>query len=286
MLLVSAVGFARDRRSIVAHMTGQTLNDHWLAADVRRRLAAFVAQLRSGVDGGAKVPNLAWTVSELGAHVASLPGFYDVQHQAGEHFEQPDDFDAMSTNARSHITETEVGAVADRLEAEYHRFFEEYGQLPAQTDRWFYGRRTTLLSLCAMFVNELILHGRDLAAVTGAEMPKLNRQQANAIADATMIITPSFVDKDKARQQPNGVYGVSFRGGNDYTWRLADGDLSITKGKPAKADARLNADPVTFMMTSMGRMSDARAALSGGMMAYGRKPWRLAGLGKIVADGV
>ncbi len=277
---------AYGRRTIVTFMTGQPLNDHWLAADVRRALGAFVAQLRSGVEGATKVPNLDWTVSELGAHVASLPGFYDVQHEAGDHFEQPDDFDAMSTSARAHITETEVEAVADRLEAEYGRFFKEYGDLPAQTQRCFYGRRTNLLSLCAMFVNELILHGRDLAAVTGAEMPKLNRQQANAIADATMIITPSFVDRDKARQQPNGVYGVSFRGGSDYTWTLSDGDLIITEGKPAKADARLNADPVTFMMTSMGRMSDARAALSGGMVAYGRKPWRFLGLGTITADGV
>lgn len=54
-------------------------------------------------------------------------------------------------------------------------------------------------------------------------------------------------------------------------------------GKP---DAVLNADPATFAMISLGRGSQVLASLSGNMVAYGRKPWRLLALGNVVVDGV
>lgn len=79
---------------------------------------------------------------------------------------------------------------------------------------------------------------------------------------------------------------ISFRGGNDYTWVLSNGALEITTGRRRRADARLNADPATFALSSLGRISDTRAGLTGGVVAYGRKPWRLSALGTIAVDGV
>ena len=137
----------------------------------------------------------------------------------------------------------------------------------------------------AMMLSELVLHGRDLAMVTGAAKPELTRQQTNAIIDAISVTTPQFVDPTKARALPDGVYHLHFRGGRDFTWRLQDGSLSITRGEPSRPDARLNADPVTFLMSSLGRISDLRAGITGGIVSYGRKPWRFLALGNIVADG-
>jgi hypothetical protein len=41
-----------------------------------------------------------------------------------------------------------------------------------------------------------------------------------------------------------------------------------------------------FMLSSLGRVSQVKAALSGKMVTYGRKPWRFVGLGNVVADGL
>ena len=101
-----------------------------------------------------------------------------------------------------------------------------------------------------------------------------------------MLTTPSFVDEGRAGAQPDGVYHVRFRGGNDYTWTKRRGTLAIERGRPDRADARLSADPATFLLASLGRVSQVRAALSGGMIAYGLRPWRFVGLGTIAIDGV
>lgn len=260
------------------------VSDHWLVIETRQALTAFTNQLRSGVDGAAKIPNLEWTVADLGAHLACLPSLYRRLHEQGTTFETPDDFATFSDATRAHITETDPAALADLIEAELGSFLDEIDDL--DEPRWLYARETTAGNICAAFLSEAILHGRDLAAVTGATMPTFTRQQANAIVHAMSFITPAFIDRNKASQLPDGVYHVKFRGGNDYTWRLNAGEFSIEQGKPSKADAHLNADPAAFVMSSLGRLSDARAALTGAMFTYGRKPWRFLGLGKLAADGI
>ena len=122
--------------------------------------------------------------------------------------------------------------------------------------------------------------------MTGGEPPTLTRREALVAIDAMMVITPVFVDPAKAAAQPDGTYHVHFRGGPDVTWIKRGDKLEIEAGRPAKADARLNADPAAFVMTSLGRMSDARAALTGKMVVYGRRPWRFAGLGTLAIAGV
>ena len=122
--------------------------------------------------------------------------------------------------------------------------------------------------------------------MSGAAKPSYERREANLAVDAIMVTTEFFVDEAKAQAQPDGVYHLQFRGGHDYTWTKQGGRLMIVQGRPAKADARMNADPAKFLMTALGRYGPIRAGLTGGMVAYGRKPWRFVGLGTIAVDGV
>ena len=97
---------------------------------------------------------------------------------------------------------------------------------------------------------------------------------------------PAFVDPGKVAALPDGTYHLRFRGGNDYTYRVTGGRLEIEDGRNGKADAVMSAAPETFAMISLGRGNQIAAALTGKVVAYGRKPWRLLALGNIVADGV
>ncbi len=112
-------------------------------------------------------------------------------------------------------------------------------------------------------LNEAAMHGLDLALVTGGPVPKLDRREANAVCDATMAIAHVFVDPVKLAAQPDGVYHIKFRGGKDYTWTKRGSELIATEGKPPKADAHLNTDPAMCMLSSLGRIGQAKAALSG-----------------------
>ena len=256
----------------------------WMAEAVRQRARAFADQLRACAHGGIPVPNLEWTVADLGQHVACLPAFWEDQHAHGADFQRPDDFAACSDAARAHITETEPNHLAAQIERE----LDDYLELLAAGDgqRWLYGVPTTASNMCGLALNELVLHGRDLAAVTGADKPTFERREANLAVDASMVTTAFFVDEAKARARPDGIYHLRFRGGHHYTWTKRGGELVVEQGRPERADAHLNADPAVFLMTALGRYGQIRAALTGGMLAYGRRPWRFFGLGTVMSDGV
>ena len=162
-------------------MTGTVL-EPWLVETIRRRAQEFAAQLRPLEDGTTPVPNLEWSVTELAQHVACLPSFWDGQHQRGDSFERPDNFAAYSDAARGHIDETVPWQLATRIEADFESFV--IALTGCEEQRWLYGVKASASNMCGLALNELILHGRDLAQVTGAALPTFERREANVAVDA------------------------------------------------------------------------------------------------------
>lgn len=255
----------------------------WLVEAAKRRVAGFTEALRTVDDTSVSVPNLEWSVATLAQHVACLPSFWDTQHDLGSDFVRPADFGAFADQARAHIIETDAGQLADLIEAEFEDFISKLADDP---QRWLYGVETAASNMLGLVINETVIHGMDLAAVTGTLAPTFEEREAHVAVSAMMTTTPCFIDEDRAKAQPDGVYHVSFKGGKDYTWTKAGGTLSITEGKPDKPDARMKADPTMFLLSSLGRVSQIKAGLSGKMMATGRRPWRFLSLPKMVIDDV
>ncbi len=257
-------------------------NWNWLRREVRSAAAAFAADLRGVTDTGVKVPNLDWSVAELGAHLAALPHLYREQHRVGVDFEPPADWAAFSRGARAHITTTDATELADLITDGIEALLVPDDP---NEERLLYGCRTNVYNTAAGALTECILHGQDLGTLTGRK-PRMYRRHAVAGIEQQMAITPVFVDRAKAAELA-GVYGLSFRGGPDFTYRIdGGGGLAVERGRPVRADARLNADPVAFLATGLGRMHPIVAGLTGRIVAYGRKPWRMIQLGDIVVDGV
>ncbi len=256
----------------------------WLATAAKQRVGDFVRDLRTVSDTSLPVPNLAWTVADLAQHVACLGSYWQKHHDAGPDYERPADFAANSDRARAHITETDAAKLAELIEHELSDYIASAVEGPE--DLWLYGLKNSASDMLALLLSETVMHGRDLARVTGSTPPMLGQAEAHAVVDAFMVTTPFFVDAEKARAQPDGVYHVAFRGGKDYTWTKQGDKLTVTEGRPQRADARLKTDPGMFVLSSLGRVGQIRAAMSGKMVSYGRKPWRFLGLGKIVADGI
>lgn len=254
----------------------------WLRREVDLALDAYLAQL-DGLDGREHVPNLDWTVSELTAHLASLPGVFRRQHELGAAFESPDDWARFSVEQRSHIPIDDLGRPADLLRSEVTGLLDAVDD-PAAS-RWLYGCETTDRNVAGAILAELIIHGQDLGRLTGRP-PELTTEQAAAALPNTMAVAPAFVDRDKASTVA-GTYHLGFRGHGDWTFRISGaGTLEATSGRPDRADARLSADPATFLLVSLGRVNRFVPALTGRIVAYGRRPWRLLAIGDITVDGV
>src|SRR5690606_41294437 len=55
---------------------------------------------------------------------------------------------------------------------------------------------------------------------------------------------------------------------------------ALTIGESGRPDVRITADPATWLLLVYGRGSAARAALTGKVVASGRRPWLAPGLAK------
>lgn len=255
---------------------------NWLRAETRAAATNFASQLRSLQDGSARVSNLDWTVAQLGAHLASLPELYRTQNELAV-FEPPPDWARFSIDAAAPITDRGTASLADQVETNTAAFIDELGSDPSAA-RTLYGQSTTAGWAAGGLLSEFILHGADLGGLTGQKC-RLGRRQANAAIPQMMVLAPTFVDPEKAKGL-DGTYGLRFRGGSEWTYVLQDGVLTVTEGRPSKADAHISADAAAFIRVALGRMNQFAPALTGKVVVWGRKPWRMLQLGDIAVDGV
>lgn len=257
----------------------------WLTGEVGTALDGFVSAL-DGLDGATKVPNLDWTVAELAAHLASLPRLYRSQDEVGPDFERPDDFARFSVEQRAHLDTSDLNSVADVVRSEIGGLIT---QIEATGDpdgsRWLYGQATTHRNVAGSVLAELIIHAQDLAPLSGSR-PTLSRPQAMAGLHGAFAIMPAFIDRQKAARAA-GVYHLWFRGGEHWAYRIAaDGGFVVEAGRPDRADVHLWADPATFLLIGLGRRNETLAALTGKLVVWGRRPWKILATSDITVDGI
>ncbi len=254
----------------------------WVKGQLRQELDAYCNQL-SGLTGREQIPNLDWDVAELTAHLASLPGVYQEQDNIADGFVRPESFSQFSKEMRAHIDTSELAPVKELLRSEMTSFIEAIDN-PDDT-RWVYGCQTTNGNVAAAFMTELIIHGMDLAGVAGP-MPKLTTRQALAAVPGLMVLSPVFVDAAKAAKAA-GTYHVRFKGGDTWTQHISDsGVLDVKLGRHGSPDATLLADPATFLLVALGRQNQWVPALTGKMIVWGRRPWKLMATADITVEGV
>lgn len=259
----------------------ESISWRWMSDEIARAASEFAAQLRQ-LDGATKVPNLEWDVRELAAHVAALPGFCRKLNAATEPFKLPESFPAYSKKVRAHLDDVAVDELAQMIADIPATFLPELGDDPRAPYKLYVPTRCGFVG--STLLSELLLHGKDLAALTGATVTMTN-QHALALIDAIMVLAPTFVDEVEARKR-SGTFHLHFRGGRDYTYEIADGALAVSVGRPARADARLSADPLSFVLVALGRKNPMVPALTGKMIAYGRAPWKLMALDKLSIEGI
>jgi hypothetical protein len=82
-----------------------------------------------------------------------------------------------------------------------------------------------------------------------------------------------FVDP-RVAPDAAGTYHLNVRPADDWSIVVSGGQAAIEAGRPARADLHLSVNPVVFLLTSYGLMPAWKALVSGGTIAWGRKPWR------------
>jgi hypothetical protein len=266
--------------------------EKWLAVraaltDVRDRFEALVAD----ADPRA-MANAEWTVMDTAAHVTAIAWVYTAMAVSDDTpLPIPGLREVILTTTVDNIhgglnvqmlrgyTEREPGAVLARL----HSCTDEIlrliaGEDPSRTFSWLGGSRLPLAGIVAHLINELLVHGRDIARSVNAPW-QIPEEYAAFFFELFLIEIirnglGTLLDDDRPARR--GRIAVEFRSAYTIpvTIVLDTGQVSIEE--PSRDnDVRVYFKPATMSLVLFHYITRSRAAMTGSLRVWGRRPWLL-----------
>jgi uncharacterized protein (TIGR03083 family) len=268
--------------------------ENWAAVrgaltDVTERFGRILV---AAADPG-KLATKHWSVAETAAHVTGLAWTYTTlladEDAPGpipgltEHLPTGtvDNLAAgFNTTLLRNYTERDPQALAERL----RRSVDEILLISADDDpqrtlSWLGGSKLPVAGVLAHLMNEILVHGWDVARAAGAAWPIPEEYAALFIEVFLVEIIRNGVGiaLDDDRPVRKGRIAVQFRSGytTPVTIVLENGALSVEEPR-RDDDVRVSFRPSVMDLVLFHRVANARAALTGALRLSGRRPWLLA----------
>jgi hypothetical protein len=164
-----------------------------------------------------------------------------------------------------------VSEAAERIAAaaaELHSMVEH--ENPQRRVAWHAGAQLGLTAFLSLVGSEALVHGHDLALAAGMSSKPPATEASVILANLTTLL-PHYVNRDVAAGF-DGVYDLRTKVGDRRIMAFRDGLLRVTTD-PRSADCVIWTDAYTFLLIGYGRVGLVKAALTGKVLAWGRKPW-------------
>ena len=268
-----------DEVATLAGVTATTFVD-WAAArravaEAGPRLTAMLRTL-STMDA----PALGeWDVNGVAAHVSHAVDTITAMSNGGGNI--LDDISGLASLTRVMVQgegRRPLGELADRIDTSVGAFVT--AMEAAGEDRsvaWFTkGSELPLSALTCHMLNELTVHGHDIARAAGRAWP-IDRGHASLVVMGFLFpslhtLGRSMVVQEKAADA-RARFEVRLRGDGRAWLRFYDGDFSVEGAPQGPVDCHLAVDPVAFMLVAWGRINQWQAIPRGQLLAWGRRPW-------------
>lgn len=172
--------------------------------------------------------------------------------------------------------ERDPAAVGARLRTDVDALLARTGDLdPSGPVAWLGGATVPTGGLLAHLLNELLVHGHDIARVSGADwtVPPAYAVHffQSFMGGMLRYGYGSLLGQLPPRTRPATV---EFRLRHAAPFRMVLGDRVLTTEPPGPgADAVVTADPATLVLMMFHRVSMVRAIGSGKVRLHGRRPW-------------
>lgn len=232
-----------------------------------------------------------WSVSDTAAHVAMVTALdaFMLRPDGGPHPFGPLEpqlavttVDTLSELNRQYLDafpQRDRHLLAGQLSADIDLILDASAGLdPAQPLDWLGGARLPLAGLLAHLLNELLIHGRDIARATGSGWT-IPPQEAAMFLELFLVGVTRYgngrlLDSDELPRDRR--IAVAFRSAytTPFMMVLHNGRVAVEAPDPG-ADVRLWFDPAVLNLVMFGRISRLRAALTGKLRVSGRRPWLL-----------
>lgn len=176
-----------------------------------------------------------------------------------------------------------LGEVADRIDAGVAAFLAAMEAAAAPggegdtSHPWLVqGIEVPLSVLTCHMLNELTVHGRDIAKAEGVPWP-IDRGHATLILRGFVLTSLHNIGRGLVVQEKAGDrhtrFEIHLRGDGRVCMVFDGGTFSVEETPQGKVDCHLSVDPTAFLLVAWARISQWSAIPKGQLLAYGRKPW-------------
>jgi uncharacterized protein (TIGR03083 family) len=271
---------------MAASVTGEQWNT--VRESVRTTAGRF-CELVASVPQPAAEASAKWSVADVAAHVTTI-GFLNTMllRVAQPPFHMPglteaiaattvDTVHGLNEQVMSHFLERDVTRILDMLRHHVDLMLTaSQDRDPGETFSWLGEARPTLAGMFAHMVNELLIHGNDIARAVKVPW-------AMPAEDAALFFDLFYVGLangqqgrllDGSKRPLQRRIAVEFRSGytTPVTIVVRDGQVTAEPAGPG-ADAWVRFDPATLNMMMFGRISKLQAVLTRKIIIGGRRPW-------------
>lgn len=261
------------------HVTATTTVD-WTAA--RRAVAQagprLTAMLRSTTQ--AQAPALGeWDVTQVATHIShAIDAITAMTSGGGNLIADISGLPMLSRVMLEGEGRRPLTEIADRIDASVARYLQAMEAAAATGDTthsWLIqGTQMRLSTLTCQVLNEVTVHGHDIAVAVGAPWP-IDRTHAALILQGFVFpsldtLGRAMVVQDKAG---DARFEVRLRGDGRAWFAFAGGDLSVERAPQGPVDCHLSVDPEAFLLVAWNRITQWSAMPKGKLLAWGKKPW-------------
>ena len=191
----------------------------------------------------------------------------------------PRDVAGMTDQMLRDDAERDLLVLADRIDDRAAQFTELRGNPPIGPVSWVGGTKLAPSVVACHLLEELLVHGYDIAHTMRQPWDMNPSYAALAILGAAVPIidaSPQSWVRPQRAAQVAGRVEIRLRAHGRFVLEVDHGDLRVEHPPvPRRADAYLAADPSTLLLVMLGRKKRWQAIVTGKAIAWGRRPQAL-----------